>query len=303
MNSKPTRPWRTVAPLAAVILLFALWSAYWYVANSAVQAHIAGQRAQLAAGGLSLACASENWGGYPFRFEFTCTKPVIHFPGGQMVRSGAVLAVAQAYDPLHVIALIDGPSEVTLPDNSTYALTHGRAIVSVVARDEGVAQIAAEIPAFKGAGILAASDIQVHTRAATNGGNDIAITMKGAVYNSPGKPPLAVDNAQLLATLGASRDLNIDDLQFSQNGLKLWGKGTLNLDAQNRIEGRIAAQTNDLSRLLAVLDPHIDLADRDRATLKAVLGLLGQEANADLVARDGEFYIGPLKVGELLPLY
>ena len=292
-----------VAPLAAVILLFVLWSVYWYAANSAMQAHAAGQRAQLAAQGFSLACASENWGGYPFRFEFTCTKPVIGFPGGQTVRSGAILAVAQAYDPLHVIALIDGPSGVALPDNSNYSLTHGRAVISVVAQGGGVAQIAAEIPAFNGAGILVANDIQIHTRAAANSGNDIAVTVEGAVYNSPGKPPLSIDRAQLLAMLGASHDLTIGDLQFNQNGLKLWGKGTLNLDAEKRIEGRIAAQTNDLGRLLAVLDPHIDLADRDRATLKAILGLLGKEAKADLVARDGEFYIGPLKVGELPPLY
>ena len=292
-----------VAPLAAVILLFVLWSIYWCVANSAMQTYAASERTHLNARGFSLICGSESWGGYPFRFEFTCTNPKINFPGGQTVRSGAFLAVAQAYYPKHVIALVDGPTHVKLPDNSNYALAHGRAVISIVAQGEGVAQMAAEIPDFNGAGILVASDIQVHTRAAANGGNDIAITVDGAVYNSPGKPPLAIDRAQLLATLSAARSLNVSDLQFNQNGLKLWGKGTLDLDAQNRIAGRITAQTNDLSRLLTVLDPHIDLADRDRATLKAVLGLLGKEAKADLVAQDGEFYIGPIKIGELPPLY
>ncbi|MBC8037532.1 MAG: DUF2125 domain-containing protein, partial [Rhizobiales bacterium] len=118
-----------------------------------------------------------------------------------------------------------------------------------------------------------------------------------------GKPPLAVDRAQLLGTLTANGELTIGDLQFNRNGLKLWGKGNVELDAQHRLEGQIDAQTNDLGQLIAVLDPHMEMPDQDRATLKAVLGLLGKEARAGLVARDGEFYIGPLKVGELLPLY
>lgn len=303
INTKPKRPWRMVAPLAAVITAFLLWSVYWHAANSAVQTHAARERAQLAARGFSLACASENWGGYPVRFEFTCANPSINFPGGQTARSGALLAVAQAYNPRHVIALIDGPSSVTLPDGASYAVTHGRAVISVVARRGAAPQISAEIPSFNGAGIFTANTIQIHTRAAADNANDIAITVDGAVYYSPGKPPLVIDRAQLLSALGANRELTIGDLKFNQNGLKLWGKGTLALDASNRLAGRFDAQTNDLGGLLTVLDPHMELAEQDRATLKAVLGFLGKEARVSLVARDGEFYIGPLKVGELNPLY
>ncbi len=291
------------APLAALIAVFILWSAYWYVANSAAQKYAGLYRSQLNDRGFSLVCGSESWGGYPFRFEFTCADPTIKFPGGATARSGAVLAVAQAYNPTHVIALIDGPTEITSPDSAPRTLTHGQAVISVVARSEGIPRIAAQIPDFNGSGVFLADGIQIHTRPADNGGNDIAITVEGASYNEPGKPALAIDHAQLLATLAANYKLAIGDLQFNQGELKLWGQGAVELDAENRIEGRITAQTNDLGRLLAVLDPHIEMEEQDRATLKAILGLLGKEAKADLVARDGEFFIGPIKAGELRPLY
>jgi hypothetical protein len=290
------------APLAAVIALFLLWSGYWYAANSTMQAHAISERAQLAARGFSLACARESWGGYPFRFEFSCTNPTINFPGGQTARSGALLVVAQAYNPAHAIALINGPSEVALPDSPLFPLSHGKAVISITAQGGNV-QISAEIPDFNGAGILAARNIEVHWRSGSEQGNNIAVTVESAVHNTAGKPPLTVDSAQLLGSIAANRELRIGDIQFTQSGLKLWGQGAVALDGKNRIAGRIAAQTNDLGRLLTVLDPHIELAEQDRATLKAVLGLLGKETKADLVAVDGNLYIGPVKIGELTPLY
>ena len=292
-----------LAPLAAVIALLGAWSAYWFVASTLAQNYAAGARQQFAARGLSLACASEDWGGYPFRFEFSCKQPLFNLPGGQLLRSGSLFAVAQAYDPTHVVALIDGPGALTLPGGVTYDITHDRATLSVDASRDGTFHIAAEIPNFAGANLFVAKDIQLHTRPAKDQANDIAITLENASYNSPGKPPLLVDHAQLLANLADNHEIAITDLQFTQGTLKLWGKGTVGLDAAHRIAGRIASQTNDLNQLLTVLDPHIKASEQKRATLKAFLGLLGQQAKADFVAQDGDLFIGPLKIGVLLPLY
>ena len=292
-----------VAPLVTIIALFGAWSAYWFVASAMAQNYAAGARQQFAARGLSLVCASEDWGGYPFRFEFDCKEPLLTLPGGQILRSGSLFAVAQAYDPSHVIALVDGPGTLTLPGGVTYAITHDLATLSVDASRQGTFHIAADIPNFTGAALFVAKDIQLHTRPAKDHANDIAITLENAAYNSPGKPPLIVDHAQLLATLADNHELAVNDLQLTQGTLKLWGKGTVGLDAAHRIAGRIASQTNDLNQLLAVLDPHIKASEQERATLKALLGLLGQQAKADFVAQDGDLFIGPLKIGVLLPLY
>ncbi|HUR42849.1 MAG TPA: DUF2125 domain-containing protein [Aestuariivirga sp.] len=88
MKATRKRPSGRLAPLTAIIVLSTVWSIYWYVAR---------QRAELFAQGLSLLCASENWGGYPLRFEFSCISPTVNFSSGLTVRSAALFAVAQAY--------------------------------------------------------------------------------------------------------------------------------------------------------------------------------------------------------------
>ena len=45
------------------------------------------------------------------------------------------------------------------------------------------------------------------------------------------------------------------------------------------------------------------MSDQQRAAFKTIMGLLGQQAEADIIARDGELYVGPFKIANLLPLY
>ncbi|MGH6906605.1 MAG: DUF2125 domain-containing protein [Aestuariivirga sp.] len=301
MNGKPKRPWRMLAPLAASLVVFLLWSGYWLVANSTAQKYAALYRDQLAERGFSFVCDAENWGGYPFRIEFTCEKPVINFPGGRSFRSQALFAVAQAYDPTHVIVLADGPSKAVLPNNEIKKLAHGQAVVSIVARSGGTS-ISAEIPNFDSADVFAAENIQLHTRPAADGGNDIALTITGAVYRPFDQPPLMIDRAQALGTL-KGEVIDITEMQIAQGNVKLWGKGAAHLDAAHRIAGQIEVQTNDLKGLFQIIDPYISLSQQDRAALLTLLGLFGQGAKAPLVARDGDIYLGPVKLGELAPLY
>ena len=39
------------------------------------------------------------------------------------------------------------------------------------------------------------------------------------------------------------------------------------------------------------------------ASLRKMLGLLGNESRADITARDGQLYVGPFKIADLIPLY
>ena len=62
-------------PLAGMILISIVWCGYWFVAFQATQELVAAKRLELAGKGAQLTCAEENWGGFPFRFEFWCTGP------------------------------------------------------------------------------------------------------------------------------------------------------------------------------------------------------------------------------------
>ena len=303
MTQKPQRPWRMVAPLAAVVIIFILWSGYWFAAEGLARNYAESYRGQLAARGFTLTCASESWGGYPFRFEFACSRPVADLPGGRRIGSGNLLAVAQAYDPLHIVGLIDGPTSVTLHPGETITASHDRAAVSVRVKGRELQQIDAEAGNVSAPGLIDAKDLQVHTRPAQGDGLDVAISLEGTIYTLPDGKKISLDHSQLIATVTAPDQISIQTAEATQGGLKLWGKGNLGLDAGHRPSGRITAATNDFNALLTAIDPYVAINGEQRATLTMVLGLLGKTAKIDIVAKDGQLFVGPMKAGDLRPLY
>ena len=72
MASSAKRPWYIFYPLAGMILLSIIWCGYWFIAFSGAKELIQAKRLEFTAKGMELTCARENWGGFPFRFEFQC---------------------------------------------------------------------------------------------------------------------------------------------------------------------------------------------------------------------------------------
>ena len=116
-------------PLAGMILLSLVWCGYWFIAFSGAKELIQAKRLEFAGRGMALACARESWGGFPFRFEFQCetaTLQFIHDNETYEIQTTKILAIAQAYNPLHVILLVDGPTSI-----DRTAVIHDRALISV----------------------------------------------------------------------------------------------------------------------------------------------------------------------------
>ncbi len=292
-----------LAPLATVLILFGLWSGYWFVAQTAAKSYATGYRERLAGRGVTLACERESWGGYPFRFEFSCAKPVVQLAGNQSARSSALLILVQAYNPMHVIVLVDGPTSVSGASAEPVELTHDRAIASMVFGGEEMPSISAEVSNLAAVNRFSARNAQVHIRPAKDGGADIATTLEFGEIDSPGKPPLKVDGGQVLARLKPNRDVDIQSATLQRGTLELSATGTVRLDSQHRVAGSVAVETNDLDGLMAVLNPHFRLSDREHAAVQTLLGLLGKNSKANIIAKDGELFVGPIKAGDLTPLY
>src|SRR5438270_809407 len=76
MNNTDMRPRRrsrlVVMPLALVIVLAGLWSAFWFYAASTAETQIARWREREASFGRVQTCASQSVAGYPFRIEVRC---------------------------------------------------------------------------------------------------------------------------------------------------------------------------------------------------------------------------------------
>lgn len=304
MQNAPARHWKMFIPLGVVVVLALLWSIYWLAAISYAKGRFAEERARLSAQqGLSLSCTDEGWGGFPFHFEFSCSAPVLSYKQQATLGSENLLLVALAYAPWQVAALIDGPSRVSGAGFQPREATHQRIVAVATYEGDSMLRFSAEAPAFSMPGVGTAEKLMVHSRPSASGGNDVALSVTKLTLEPGGKPPVTIDQGDVLGTLLPDRTLKLDKAEMQKGALRFWGSGTLSLDAEHRISGRIDTETNDLNGLLELFNPFLQLSDQQRAGLRTMLGLLGNEAKAPLIAKDGVFYIGPFKAADLPPLY
>lgn len=303
MSNAAPRPWKMFLPLALVLLLALLWTAYWFVASGTAKARLGQERSALEAQGLTLACTDETWGGYPFHFEFTCSSPVLTSASNAELRSGKLLLVALAYAPWQVAALLDGPTTLATKDIPPTKIEHQRALAAVTFSKADQPSISAELPAASIAGLGHVDKLMVHSRPSADGQTEIALIVSGVSYQPPERPSLAIADGTLLGKLGPELSFRIDSFELKQGDLRYWGSGTLALDQDHRLSGQVDTETNDIRALLAAVGPHLDLSEGKLANLRTMLGLLGNAAKAPIIARDGILYLGPFKVAELRPLH
>ncbi|MGL6181216.1 MAG: DUF2125 domain-containing protein, partial [Aestuariivirga sp.] len=136
-EQKPApRPWRMLFPLFAVLALGLAWSAYWIIASSLAQTAVAERRTALAERGQRLDCSEERWGGFPFRFAFTCADPVLTADTAGTAQASRLRAVAMAYNPWHLLLLVDGPTRLSRRDGAGLTLNHEGILASLRFRDQ-----------------------------------------------------------------------------------------------------------------------------------------------------------------------
>ena len=297
------RSWRMYLPLAGVLLLALLWTIYWFVMSGIVQSRFAEERTRLAETGITLTCTKEDWGGYPFRFEFSCSSPHLERENEAEIRSSHLLLAALAYAPWQIVALVDGPSTIAAKGLVPANASHQRIIMAVTFDSNWKPKLSAEVPALSIADRGSAARIMLHTRPSAQGGTDVAISATEVNVQRPGRPAIALSEGELLGTLSPGMSLKIERISLQQDAVRYWGSGTVELDAQNRPSGKLDTETNDLDGLLALLEPHLQITPENKAGLRTILGLLGNEAKAPLIAKDGVLYLGPFKISEIKPLY
>ncbi|MFN4140587.1 DUF2125 domain-containing protein [Aestuariivirga sp.] len=302
MPDKAPKPWKMMLPLAIVLGLAVLWASYWLVASRFVEQKFAAERARLAAQGLTLTCTEEAWGGFPFRFEFICSSPVLTATVRAEARSGRLHLVALAYAPWQIAALVDGPTTVAAAGLAPTVAEHQRALAAFTFGSDGKASFSAEVPALSVSGHGRAGRVMAHGRPASRG-TDVALSLSDIVWEPQGRPPLKIAQAELLGTLTAESALRIDRVELKQGNLRYWGSGMLRLDESRRLAGMLETETNDLDGLLALVAPHLQIDGGDSANLRTMMTLLGESARLPIIAKDGALYIGPFKIADLAPLY
>ncbi len=303
MPDTTKRPWLILLPLACLVLVAALWSIYWYAAAGFARDAVARERQKLQSADVTLNCTRETWGGFPFRFEFTCTSPILLLGNRREIRTGNLLAVALAYNPWQVVFLIDGPSSATGFGPIPLQARHERAIISLTLGKDNLPVVAAEVPRLQIKDILTIDRLRLDSRPLAAAGVEIAASADRLNVQPVGRPELRIERSDAHGFLTPERRLTLERIELAQGAVRYWGKGEVHLDDDRRLSGKLSTETNDLDGLLAILEPHLDMTVDQQAGLRTMLGLLGKETKADVIALDGQLFIGPFKIADLLPLY
>lgn len=314
MASTAKRPWYMFYPLAGMILLSLIWCGYWFIAFSGAKELIQAKRLEFEGQGMELACARESWGGFPFRFEFQCETAklqFIHDTQTYNVQITKILAVAQAYNPLHVIFLVDGPTTI---DQTT--VIHERALISVTIGLDKDWDTSLEAAGVNAQDLFTAGQLKLFARK-INGRLDLAADTKELTVIQPENPPITVSSAELVGQTSASllaqqrlagQSLEISSLKISQGPVDFAATGTVFLDPQHRLAGKLSSQTNDIDGVMKFIEPLFALNEQDSATIKNLVTLTGSDpatktTKADFSAKDGALYWGLIKLTDLAPLY
>ena len=120
LDSSPRRSSsrRYIGMIVVVVLLVGGWTAFWYVAAGKARDMLDGWRAREAQAGRVFDCGTENFGGFPFRFEFRCGEAVAQIKSSGIpfeMKTRGVTLVSQVYEPTLLIGEYQGPLTVSAP--------------------------------------------------------------------------------------------------------------------------------------------------------------------------------------------
>jgi hypothetical protein len=323
-----------VLPFAALAVLAAGWSAYWFVGARVTANGVANWMAREEEHGRRWTCRDQTIGGFPFRFELRCAAVAVD--GSQakqpfLAEAGALRAVALAYRFNHVIAEIDGPAAVTAPTGEQFVATWDSLRASAIVRGgrlEGHDGVAAKLRVAKldGGGeilLMTADELETHMRptpGAVDTAFDLAVEGRAVVSRQidgvlggaesgdlvlratvtradaigPGAP---ADNLERWRAAGGKA--TIAQFRINRGKIALDVAGELSLDDQRKLVGRIEGTAAGLEQFLA----------RGGGVIG---GLLNWRAGNDaqrkglpiaLTMKDGRVMMGPVRLGTLAPLY
>lgn len=333
-----SRPWLIALPAAAIVLAAIGWTGAWYYASARATAEIDAWIAAEAGKGRSWNCADRQFGGFPFRFELICTAPTLSIAGSGDWKASAARAhaVAQVWNPGHIIAEFEGPARLTetttgreLVANWTLLQVSGVGTggqldrFSWVANDYTLAE--------SGTTVFSARHTELHMRRtpdAAPGTFDIAGGAKGATGLATGVTGAGIDtefeatvsgipefrpmplNERLQLWQAAGGRVKLLEATVSGGGGALGASGQIGLDAARRPDGNINLSLANAPALMkalagAGLMPEflVNLAPAMMAV--GMPGTLnGGPANTfPFVFRDGRVALGMLPLGKIGPLF
>jgi hypothetical protein len=363
------RGWPIIAPLAAVIVLAALWCGLWYVSASVADRALAGWVEREAAAGRAYACDTQTIGGFPLNIAAHCGDVSAEIKNSQppySITAKAVDFVAEVYRPTRLVGEISGPLTVAAsgqPPSLTANWTRARLVVNGVPPYPDTLSFDFDSPHLDRAGSSETlfNAQQFNFRALTTQGTprdhpvlDMTMHLEGATatFHPLMAQPLNGDIEAVVHGLAdlspkpwadrmremqaAGGGIEIKSLRLTQTDALVVGAGTLNLNAEGKLDGTIrvavvgiehivpllgidrmigqgidqwSGGSNTLDRLVPGLSKTI--AQTANATVIENLKKMGEQTTIDnrpaillpLRFVNGTVYLGMLRIGDMPPLF
>lgn len=327
---------RLLLPIGGILLVFALYSIYWFFASTQIRAAVEDWVSDQEAAGYVIEREALTVSGYPYRFQITFREPHITAPqsdGGWHAELASLQAHAVPYDLSHWIVRFGGPAFIDDLNGPGSQLELGAsdARVSLVYNEAGETErVGAELIDFT---VLTragdAPDIQsvgaLYLNGIVEADNTLHVrVMAESIVAAPGVLSADIQRAfgdtldmvrmEFSVTQWASLARNADALSWSQADGRLditdaglqWGPadltavGEFTVDDYARPDGRLSLRVTDPDTLSEALVEAGLIPEQNREALRvaAMMAPRGPEGvSLPFRIRDGGVYLGPARLG------
>lgn len=286
-SAKNRRAW-PILLVIAIVCLAAGWTGVWFYAAGRAQAALVDWRAREAKSGRQYSCETESFGGFPFRIEVECAKPVAELRAGgtRLLFAGThLIVVAQVYQPTLLISEFASPVTVSKPGGSPIYLATwslGQASLRGTPRAPQRVSLSFDRLKVERAGtadpVFGGEHVELHGRLAegtvdANPILDLAVRAREAT--APGLHPIAAAPFQLeaAARLRGLADLRpkpwpdrfrelyerggrieVTSARLQQANVLAVTSGSLGLTADGNLDGQLQMTVVGLEHILKQLD-------------------------------------------------
>lgn len=299
------------ALIAVIVVAFAAWSGWWFVASKAGRAGAETAFAALQAQGWQARHSGIEVQGFPNRVDLTITEPALSPPMSAWGWSAPFVQLfALSYKPWHVIAAFPPSQTLQTPMGEAQLQSEKLQASVVVTPDTRLGlergQIAGETLSLQGAGSWKVDALSgaVHKNAAEANAYDLGLTLTGITPDPAltGMLPhgllpetLPVLHLDALAGFTAALDrhapetrpelthLNLRELRSEWGPVKLHLSGQLTPDAEGFAEGSLQLRMEGAATLIEIMGAAGMIAQKDMRNLSfAVKAMSGGKDSVTL---------------------
>lgn len=306
-----------------VVLLVGAYTAGWYYFADFIEKQTASVMKEMGTQGLKVECARPEARGYPFRIGLFCdTVAFVDKKQSVSASAGAFRSAGQIYDPLRLVAELDGPAKASLPQIGSLVANWSRLHASVRLSEPLPSRISVEGAGFaagraNGGQLVSAETFEGHMRP-NNNNLDLAFRFGGLALD-----PALVENRKL-PPLSGNGDITVDDgvrlvLEEVQDlrgrsatihnlSLSLGGagavslKGTVAVDDAGLVDADLTLGLQDPKALSASLATAVPEARGQIQQIFTGLAMLGDQPSLPLRIVKGKASIGFIPLGQIEPL-